>query len=163
VGETTNSKPLGRIIMMCQSETLSQQLDHIYYTRLGNARTYADLKPISWAKPAYVGCSSSNNSTLQDPIYWWPLEIHPFRAQISLYFGVEKVIVWVALGNGRIQNFNLVLINFWHKWKASLQKKIHNLNKQIFYFPPICIYTGMHNLPPWQILSTELTHAHIHP
>jgi hypothetical protein len=102
-GETTNSKPLGRIIMMGQSETLSSsaQLDHIYYTLFWRYTAllrpyqasalralYTDPKPFSWAKPAYFGFSSSN-STLQDD-HILITTGDPFRAQISLYFGVES-------------------------------------------------------------------------
>jgi hypothetical protein len=62
---TTNNKPLGPIIMMSQSETLSQLLDHIHYTLFcsltapftsdGNLLNY-----VCSAKPASVGFSSSN-------------------------------------------------------------------------------------------------------
>jgi hypothetical protein len=85
------------------SQTLSSsaQLDHIYYTLFWRYTAllrpyqasalralYTDPKPFSWAKPAYFGFSSSN-STLQDD-HILITTGDPFRAQISLYFGVES-------------------------------------------------------------------------
>ncbi len=70
--ETTNSKPPRPIIMMSQSKTLSGSPHHIYYTlcfcrctplacllftSLHELCSYAEPKPISWAKPAHFDFS----------------------------------------------------------------------------------------------------------
>jgi hypothetical protein len=64
----TNSKPPGPIIMMGRSETLREHICYTLFCRctelldllLGNVHNCAAPKPISWAKPAFVGISSSN-------------------------------------------------------------------------------------------------------
>ncbi len=88
--ETSNSKPPGPIIVMGQSETLSQQLDHIHYTLFCRCTALLGLLP------ATATCTNKQSrNQFPDPNRQTLDSLHPILlCKITYRAPLEMLLEW---------------------------------------------------------------------